>query len=241
MTKLAIVTGGARGIGRAIVEILLANNYLVYFTYHHSKDAAQALMDQHPDKCKGFQIDSGNEGEISTFANEVLKNKSPYALINNTGINNDQLFMLQGLKEFWDSLHINLGSTLRFCKAFLPSMIENKIGHIINISSVAATRPRVGNSAYGVSKAAIERFSQTLALEVARFNIHVNCIAPGFVQTEMFETFMQSQDKRQFYSHIPMKKVLLPEEIGKMVCAICEGIVSTTGTIFKVGNGENII
>ena len=124
---------------------------------------------------------------------------------------------------------------------FLESMIQKRKGHIINISSVAAIKPKVGNTAYGVSKAAIERFSKSLALEVARFNIRVNCVSPAYVKTDLLNAFLDGKKEREFYKAIPMRKVLLPEEVANIVVLLCSDQIRTTGSVFYVGNGENIV
>ena len=239
--KLAVVTGGARGIGLGLVNSLILAGYEVYFTYHTSDDKALEIMDTNPNKCKGFKVDSKNVEAIFQFADQVLQYKTPDILINNVGINDDKLLINQTFEEFKNIVDINFLSVVAFCKAFLNDMIENRIGNIINISSVAANKPKAGNSSYGASKLAIERFSKSLALEVARFKIKVNCVAPGFVHTNMFDDFIASQDKRAFYSQIPMRKILAINEVCDTVIALCNNTISTTGSVISLGNGENIV
>lgn len=238
--KLVVVTGGSAGIGRAITERLISDGYKVYFTYHKSKESAAELEAKFSGQCKGFCLDGSKEGEVNSFADTVLSEEVPYAIINNIGINDDKLFLNQTLDDFWAQLKINFGSTLNFCKAFLTSMLERRHGHIINISSVAANKPKPGNAAYGVSKSSIERFSKTLALEVARFGIYVNCISPGFVKTNMVDKFLSSGDKRKFFLNIPMKKILSAKNIADVASSILSGNIVTTGSVLSLGNGENI-
>lgn len=241
MKKVAIVTGGTRGIGRGIVIGLINAGYEVCFTYQFSEDAASKMQKEFAGRCQGYPVDSLDKASISDFAKLILSNKKPQLLVNNVGINHDKIFIEQEASDFWRIFEANLGSTIHFCKSFLPSMLDQRQGHIINISSVASIKPKVGNGAYGASKAAIERFSKTLALEVARFNVHVNCISPGFVRTDMFENFLKTQKKKDFYRAIPMRKVLEVEEVASAVVALCAGKINTTGSVLYMGNGENIL
>ncbi|WP_049019733.1 SDR family NAD(P)-dependent oxidoreductase, partial [Burkholderia cenocepacia] len=113
-------------------------------------------------------------------------------------------------------------------------------GAIVNVSSIAARKPKTGNGAYGASKAAIERFTKTLALEMARFGVRVNAVAPGFVRSDLFERFLASQDAAAFYRQIPMRKILEPEQVARTVLLLANGALETTGSVVDLGNGENI-
>ncbi len=174
-----------------------------------------------PHACFGFQVDARDPEAIDEFCRGVLEKETPYALVNNIGMNNDQLFLSQRLEDFFDTLNVNFASVVRFSKNFMESMMLKKEGHIINMSSVAANKPKPGNSAYGTSKIAIERFSKTLALELAKFNIKVNCIAPGFVKTKMLEKFLEGKNEREFYKQIPARNVLMPDDISNLIVMLC--------------------
>ncbi len=239
MNKLAIVTGGSRGIGRAITIGLIKEGFDVYFTYKKSTKAANTLVDQYPNNCKAFQLDSTTD-DIEKFALEVCDERVPDVLVNNVGVNADRLFSGQSLDQFWDILKSNLGSTLSFSHAFVRPMMQKRQGQIINISSVAAIKPKIGNSAYGVSKAGIERFSKTLALEVSRFNVKVNCVAPAYTQTDLLAEFVNDQNRKDFLRGIPMRKVLQPEEVANVAVSLASNKINTTGSVFYLGNGENI-
>lgn len=240
MKQLAFVTGGTRGIGRAITENLIHLGFDVYFTYKNNHDLALELEKQYPNSCKGFVYDHTKEN-IQTLAENIIKDRVPDVIVNNIGINQDELFLKQDLSSFWETMELNFGSVLSCSKAFLESLVQQRKGHIINITSVAAIKPKIGNSAYGVSKAAIERFSKTLALETARFNVRVNCVSPAYVKTDLLDLFLAHQSKNEFYKAIPMRKVLLPEEVANLVGLLASNQISTTGSVFYVGNGENIV
>lgn len=240
MKPLAIVTGGTRGIGLAITEALIKQGFDVYFTYKSKEDLAKAIENKNQGSCKGFKFHHEKDN-IQNLARQILDERPLDVLVNNIGVNHDELFMNQDLSAFWKIIEINFGSTIACCKAFLDSMVQRRQGHIINISSVAAIKPKIGNSAYGVSKAAIERFSKTLALEVARFNVRVNCVSPAYVQTDLLDSFLEGKKRGEFYKNIPMRKVLLPKEVANVVVQLCANQITTTGSVFYIGNGENIV
>lgn len=240
MRPLAFITGGTRGIGRAITVKLIELGFDVYFTYKNNHELALKLEQQYPNVCKGFSHDHTKEN-IQTLADQILKEHVPEVIVNNIGMNQDELFIKQDLTSFWDVMQLNFGSVLSCCKAFLESLVQQRKGHIINITSVAAIKPKIGNSAYGVSKVAIERFSKTLALETARFNVRVNCVSPAYVKTDLLDSFLAHQSQNEFYKAIPMRKVLLPEEVANLVGLLASNQITTTGSIFYVGNGENIV
>lgn len=240
MRPLAFITGGTRGIGRAITVKLIELGFDVYFTYKNNHELALKLEQQYPNVCKGFAHDHTKEN-IQTLADQILKEHVPEVIVNNIGMNQDELFIKQDLTSFWDVMQLNFGSVLSCCKAFLESLVQQRKGHIINITSVAAIKPKIGNAAYGASKAAIERFSKTLALETARFNVRVNCVSPAYVKTDLLDSFLAHQSQNEFYKAIPMRKVLLPEEVANLVGLLASDQITTTGSIFYVGNGENIV
>lgn len=240
MKPLALVTGGTRGIGRAVTEKLARNGFDVHFTYLSNKKIASEIEVKYPNICMGYQFDHAND-DIAVLAKRILVDRTPSLIVNNIGIAHDELFLQQSLDSFWKIMQMNLGSTLACCKAFINSMIEKRNGHIINITSVAAIKPKIGNVAYGVSKIAIERFSKTLALETARFNVRVNCVSPAYVQTDLLSSFLADKTAVEFYKAIPMRKVLLPDEVANIVLLLALNHITTTGSVFYVGNGENIV
>jgi NAD(P)-dependent dehydrogenase (short-subunit alcohol dehydrogenase family) len=242
MSGLAIVTGGSRGIGKSISEALLNVGFNVYFTYKTDEVSANKIITRYGGKCQGFRVDGANFGEVKEFSEMVIKlnSQTPIVLINNLGINNDKLFLSQDIDDFWDVIKVNFGSVVNYSKCFVEHMIKSREGQIINISSIASVKPKIGNAAYGVSKSSIERFSKTLALEVARFNVRINCVSPGYVQTELFNNFLSKKPNNEFYRNIPMRKILKAEEVAALVKNLSINEIITTGSVFYIGNGENI-
>ena len=118
-------------------------------------------------------------------------------------------------------------------------MAKARHGNIINIGSVAAQKIKLGNTAYGCAKAAIERLSMGLSIELARFDVRVNCVSPGFVDTDMFQAFAGDQ-VREILKSIPARRVMTAEEVAEAVCLLATRRLSTTGSLLRVGNGENV-
>ncbi|WP_153102079.1 SDR family NAD(P)-dependent oxidoreductase [Paraburkholderia hayleyella] len=240
MNPVAVVSGGTRGIGRAIVEALLERGFDVFFTYQHSTALAQQLEARHGTRVRGFQVDSHDWQAVRAFAEEVNAARQVEVLVNNAGVNDDQLFVSSALEQYWQTVQLNLGSVMAFSHVFCQPMMQRRRGQIINISSLAATKPKVGNGAYGTAKAAIERFTRTLALEMARFNVRVNAVAPGFVHSDLLSRFLATRDSTAFYRSIPLRQVLEPEAVARVVALFASGELEATGTVMALGNGENL-
>ena len=238
MSGIAIVTGGTRGIGRCIAEKLLGAGYKVFVTYACDEQAASSLMAE----CLGLsalQLDGRRIDQIQLLRDQILAQGTPSVLVNNAGITGDGIFLNAGLETFHQVMETNFGSTLNYCNVFAPIMAAARFGNIINVSSVAATKIKLGNTAYGCAKAAIERLTLGLALELARFDVKVNGIAPGFVDTDMFKAFAKGGE-RDIMKSIPGRKIMQPEEIANIVFLLATRQFNTTGTVIRVGNGENI-
>lgn len=238
MSDIAVVTGGTRGIGRCIAEKLLEAGYRVFVTYAHDEHAATNFVSIYPE-LTAWQVDGSNLDEVKILRDRILAEGTPSVLVNNAGITGDGVFLNNSLEAFQKVMDKNFGGVLNYCHAFAPIMSETRFGNIINISSVAATKVKLGNTAYGCAKAAIERLTLGLALELARFNVRVNGIAPGFVGTDMFKSFAQGAENEILRS-IPGRKIMKPEEVAYMVFLLVTRKLHTVGSIIKVGNGENI-
>jgi NAD(P)-dependent dehydrogenase (short-subunit alcohol dehydrogenase family) len=238
MSGVALVTGGTRGIGRCIAVKLLGMGYKVFVTYARDESAAASFMAEFPD-LTAVQLDGRCIDQVQVLRDQMLAEGAVTVLVNNAGITGDGIFLNASHEAFNKVMDANFGSTLNYCNVFASVMASARFGNIINISSVAATKAKLGNTAYGCAKAAIERLTLGLALELARFDVKVNCIAPGFVDTHMFEEFAQGGE-RDILKTIPGRKIMMPEEVANMVILLVSRQFNTTGTILKVGNGENI-
>jgi NAD(P)-dependent dehydrogenase (short-subunit alcohol dehydrogenase family) len=238
MSSIAVVTGGTRGIGRRIAEQFLGAGYKVFVTYARDEQAAASFMADFPD-LTAVQLDGRRIDQVQALCDRIRLEGVPAVLVNNAGITGDGIFLNTSPDMFHQVMDTNFGSTLNYCNVFAPVMAAARFGNIINISSVAATKIKLGNTAYGCAKAAIERLTLGLALELARFDVKINAVAPGFVDTDMFKAFAQGGE-REILKSIPGRKIMQPQEVANMVFLLASRQFNTTGTVVKVGNGENI-
>ncbi len=238
MSDIALVTGGTRGIGRCVAEMFLRAGYRVFVTYARNEQTAASFMAEYSD-LSAWQVDGRRLDQVQTLCDRILAEGTPSVLVNNAGITGDGIFLNSSIEVFHQVMDSNFGSSLNYCNVFAPLMSAARFGNIINISSVAATKIKLGNTAYGCAKAAIERLTLGLALELARFDVKVNGVAPGFVDTDMFKAFAQGGE-REILKSIPGRKIMRPAEVANIVFSLASRQFNTTGTIVKVGNGENI-
>ncbi|PKF74865.1 3-oxoacyl-ACP reductase FabG [Chryseobacterium sp. PMSZPI] len=241
--KHFLVTGGGRGIGRAIVRQLLTSKASVSFTYNHHKETAikylNELIEEFPDKVALYHADIQNEEQSKSLIKTIEESSlGPlFGLINNAGITADAPFFSMTHEMWKDVINTNLNGTYFLSKAVVTSFIRKKNSKIINISSVSGVRGAMGQANYGASKAAINSLTKTLALEFAKFNMQVNAIAPGFVDTEMVAK-MNEQDKKKIDQMIPMKRMGTPNEVADLVTFLCsENSNYITGQTFIIDGG----
>ncbi len=239
MNKIAIVTGGTRGIGRAIVDRLIRDDFTVFATYLSDQGAADRLSDESYGRARPVQIDGRDRDAVVALRDRMTSTQVPSVLVNNAGITGDGLFLEKNPGTFQNVMSTNFFGTLNFCEVFAPLMARSRRGDIINIGSVAAQKVKLGNTAYGCAKAAIERLSLGLSVELARFDVRVNCISPGFVDTEMFKSFAGEQT-REIIKSVPGRRIMSGEEIAEIVFLLATRQLSTTGSVLRVGNGENV-
>jgi 3-oxoacyl-[acyl-carrier protein] reductase len=218
--KIALVTGGGRGIGRAIVEDLAGAGATVAFTYKSSsvvsEDFASAL------RAKGLpvsahQSDAASSSDAAALVERVIADHGRLdILINNAGITKDGLLMRMS-EEDWDRVIANnLKSVYNFTKAAARQMVGQRAGKIINITSIVGISGNAGQSNYAASKAGVIGFTKSIAKEFASRNIQVNALAPGFVDTDMTGALTPEQ-KKALIAMIPLKRTARPEEIASVV------------------------
>ncbi len=193
MSGVAVVTGDNRGIGRCIAEQFLDAGYKVFVTYARDEQAAARFMADFPG-LNVLQLDGRRIDHVQALCDRIRLEGVPTVLVNNAGVTGDGIFLNTSHEMFHQVMDTNFGSTLNYCNVFAPVMAAARFG---NISSVAATKVKLGNTAYGCAKAAIERLTLGLALELARFNVKINAVAPGFVDTDMFKAFAQGAGREQ--------------------------------------------
>lgn len=223
--KIAVVTGGSRGIGAAIAKELGRQGATVVINYNHSHEHAQAVVEEI--KAMGssaiaLQADISDAGPTKAFIEKTLEEFGRIdILVNNAGITRDRSFKKMTFEEWHKVIDTNLSSAFNTCKIALPAMLEQKYGRIINISSVIGQAGGFGQTNYASAKAGLIGFTKSLALETARAGITVNAICPGFIATEMVSE-MPDTVLEAIVAQIPMKKLGTPEDVAKGVIFICE-------------------
>ncbi|MFD9900941.1 SDR family NAD(P)-dependent oxidoreductase [Mesorhizobium sp. NPDC059054] len=240
MKECAIVTGGVKGIGRRVSEMLAGMGILVFATYRSDVLAAEAVRSQSDNQILTHRVDGSDINSVQEFRSIVVQHGTPTILINNAGLALDGLLVDNGRQRIFELMNNNFMGTVNYSLTFIEDMLMRRQGNIVNISSSAAQKVKPGNSAYGCSKVAIERFSKGLAKEVGRFDVLVNCVAPGFVETEMFEAFAAGS-KKDILREIPTRRILSTDHVAQLVVDIAMRRTNTTGSVFCVGNGEQII
>jgi len=184
--RVALVTGGSRGIGRAIVRTLAADGWTVAFTWREREEEARRLAGELGDAARPFRLDLLDRARPGSLVVEVEERVGPIAgFVNNAGVRRDAL--LAALPDAaWDEmLDANLGGVFRCCRAVVPRMLCRRAGSIVNVSSLTAVHGVAGQAAYGAAKAGILGLTRCLAREVGSRGIRVNAVVPGFVPTEM--------------------------------------------------------
>ncbi len=213
--KKVFITGGSGGIGSSMARIFAQKGAVVAISYSSNEMAARQILSELPgDGHLCFPMDLRNEESIQSTVNDVLQAFGEIdGLVNNAGITKDSLLLRMKSEDFDAVINTNLRGTFLVCKAFLKSMMKARKGSIVNITSVIGQTGNIGQSNYAASKAGIVAFSKSLALEVASRGIRVNCVAPGFVTTEMTASLPEDV-KNKIQAQIPMGKVASPEDVA---------------------------
>jgi len=245
--KRAIVTGGTRGIGKAIVKELASKSCCgvlfsdVAFIYNSCDECAAEIereIGSLDTKIFGFKADATSlEDAQKTVEAAIEKLGGVDILVNNAGITRDNLLLRMSEKEWDDVINVNLKSVFNYTKAVLKYMINQRYGRIVNISSVVGLIGNAGQSNYAASKAGIIGFTKSIAREVASRNITVNCVAPGFIETDMTKNLTEKQ-REILAQNIPMKRMGKPEDIARVVGFLCSPDADyITGQVIAVDGG----
>jgi 3-oxoacyl-[acyl-carrier protein] reductase len=241
--RVAIVTGGARGIGRGIVERLVRDGALVAFTYNSSPDAANELTAAlGEDRVMAVKCDVTSTDAVAELVEKVISAWGKiHILVNNAGITKDTLVMRMSREDFESVLTTNLTSAFLTSKAVLRPMMGERWGRIINIASIVGLVGNPGQANYVASKAGLIGMTKSIAREVASRNILVNCIAPGYIQTDMTSKLNESQ-QAELQNQIPLKRIGAPEDIAAMVAFLASEDASyITGQVFAVDGGMTMV
>ncbi|WP_283182852.1 3-oxoacyl-ACP reductase family protein [Pseudomonas svalbardensis] len=242
--KVAVVTGGSRGIGRAIVLALAGAGYQIAFSYVRDEVAAASLRDEVQAlglECLALQCDVSSGDSIKGFFERVDQHfQRVDLLVNNAGITRDGLLATMPSRDIIEVIQTNLIGTLLCCQQVVPSMMRQRSGCIVNISSVAAQKPGKGQSNYAAAKGGVEALTRALAVELAPRNIRVNAVAPGIVNTEMSTALIGSQEQ-EIQSRLLIKRYAEPQEIAEAVLYIADRGLYLTGEVLPVNGGLKML
>ncbi|MCU0594669.1 MAG: 3-oxoacyl-[acyl-carrier-protein] reductase [Desulfobacterota bacterium] len=240
--RVVVITGGSRGIGRAIAfRFADEKPKLVLLHYDPDDSAAQESLERLADRGvagEAHRIDVSNRGEVDRlFKDLIARFGRVNVLINNAGITKDGLLMRMSEDE-WDLvLRVNLKGVFNCSQAVIRSMIKERSGRIVNISSVAGQMGNAGQTNYAASKAGMMGFTKSLAREVGSRGITVNAVAPGYINTEMTSSLPEKL-KEAFVQQIPLARVGEPEDVAEAVYWLCsEGARYVTGQVIHVNGG----
>lgn len=241
--KVALVTGASRGIGKAIAEALAAAGYTVIgtATSDGGADNITGYLQQAGNPGCGMTLNVSDQDSVSSVIKAIGEQfGAPLVLINNAGITRDNILMRMKSEEWDDVIDTNLSALYRVTKACLRGMTKARWGRIVNITSVVGSMGNIGQSNYAATKAGAEGFSRALARELGSRAVTVNCIAPGFIDTDM--TRELSDDQRNLMlGQIPLGRLGAPEEIAALVAFLCSDAAAyITGETVHVNGGMHM-
>ena len=239
--KNAIITGGSRGIGKGIAEVFAKHGANVAFTYNSSAQSAEDLAKELSAtgiKAKAYQSNAASFEEAQDLVNKVAEEfGSIDIVVNNAGITKDNLLMRMSEEDFDKVIEVNLKSIFNMTKAVQRTMLKQRSGSIINMSSVVGVTGNAGQANYAASKAGIIGFSKSMAQELGSRNIRTNVIAPGFIETEMTEK-LDENTLKTWRDSIPLKRGGKPEDIANACVFLGSDLSSyVTGQVMHVDGG----
>jgi 3-oxoacyl-[acyl-carrier protein] reductase len=241
--KVALVTGASRGIGKAIARSLAADGFIVVgtATSETGADAISAYLEEDKNLGCGLQLNVADQDSVTKVIKTIAERfESPLVLINNAGITRDNLLMRMKEEEWQDVLDTNLSALYRVSKACLRGMTKARWGRIINITSVVGSMGNIGQSNYAATKAGAEGFSRALARELGSRSVTVNCVAPGFIDTDMTRNLPENQ-RDSLLQQIPLGRLGNPAEIAALVSFLCSDLAGyITGETVHINGGMHM-
>lgn len=234
--KIVLVTGGSRGIGAACVKKFTESGAVVYYTYRNKRKDLSYL-----DPAIGIKVNFDDEDKIKSCVKKILKKEGRIdILVNNGGIWKTSAADEMSLKQWEETQKINMTSAFLFTREVLPAMKEKREGKIIFISSTAGQRGEAFHSHYAASKGAMISFTKSLAGEVGEYNINVNCVAPGWVYTDMsMSAYSDEENLRNIINAIPLKRIATADDIAGPVLFLASPLSRhLQGEILNVNGGS---
>ena len=237
INKKIFITGASGGIGSAICKKFVDKNYILILTSSSDNNISK-LKDQYGDDHFYYKIDLSNSNNVQNCLDEISKNHKDISIIvNNAGKTHDNLIFRMKNDQWNEVLQTNLSSNYQIIKSLLPNMLSNKYGKIIGISSVVGSTGNPGQANYVASKSGLVGLYKSIALEVAKRNINVNIISPGFITTSMTDNLNEEQ-KKQYLSRIPMMRFGNPIDVANLVYFLTsEDSSYITGQNFHINGG----
>ena len=239
--QTVIVTGGTRGIGRGVSEAFLAAGAQVIATYRSDTSAAQIFQkDNEPykDRLHLRQFDVSKHDDVVAFFKDVEENFKQFEiLVNNSGIRRDSIVGMMSVDDWENVIQTNLTGTYHMSKLAVQQLMRQRYGRIINITSPIGRYGFAGQANYAASKAGQEAFTRSLSKEVASRKITVNCVSPGFIDTDFIADLPEDQ-KKQYLSQVPVKRFGTVEEVARAVLFLADrDSAYINGTVLEITGG----
>ncbi|MGM0876337.1 MAG: acetoacetyl-CoA reductase [Bacillota bacterium] len=238
--KVAIVTGGAKGIGQAITKELAKNGVKVVINYNSSKGTAEKLIEElkaEGSEVYAVQADVSDLDQSRKLVEEAIAHFGRVDIIvNNAGITRDSTFKKLSEEDWRTVIDVNLNSVYNTISAALPHLLESDAGRIINISSIIGQAGGFGQTNYAAAKAGMIGYTKSLALELAKSNVTVNAICPGFIDTEMVQEIPENV-REKIVAKIPARRFGQPDEIARGVVFLCKDGEYITGQQLNINGG----
>ena len=239
--QTVIITGASRGIGKGIAKVFAQQGANIAFTYRSSDEKAKQLekeLSRNGCKAKGYKSDASDFDAAQQLTSDILEEfGSIDVLVNNAGITKDGLLMRMSEEDYDKVMDVNMKSVFNMTKAVLRPMLKQRKGSIINMSSVVGVKGNAGQANYSASKAAINGFTKSTALELGSRNIRCNSIAPGFIETEMTESLGEEQIN-EWRNSIPLKRGGSTDDIANATLFLASDMSAyVTGQVLNVCGG----
>lgn len=237
--KRVFITGGSRGIGAGIAKLVAQAGAKVAVSYASRSDAAEAVIQSLPGEGHfHVALNMSDEASVQSGISQVLeKFEGLDGLVNNAGITKDNLLLRMKPQDFDEVIQTNLRGTYLCIKAALKPMIKARQGSIVNLSSVIAQMGNPGQANYAASKGGLEAMTRSMAMELASRNLRLNCVAPGFIATEMTEK-MDDKQKQAISERIPLGRMGSPEDVaGAVAFLLSDSSQYVTGQVIQVNGG----